>query len=109
MNRARAIRIGNRINIVLHRQLQTGIDVRRLIDDALYARDVLLVCDAMPGTDLVALARDFRRALAEPPEEADSGWGFDVTRPATDSELPSEQAERRARSGWFTPSRWLGR
>lgn len=109
MNRARAIRIGNRINIVLHRQLHVGIDVKRLIDDRLYARDVLLVCDAMPGTDLVALARDFRRALTEAPEEFESGWGFDVTRPATDSELPEEQASRRARGGWFTPSRWLTR
>ena len=103
MNRARAIRIGNRINIVLHRQLHVGIDVKRLIDEPLY------VCDAMPGTDLVALARDFRRALTEAPEEFESGWGFDVTRPATDSELPEEQAARRTRSGWFTPSRWLTR
>jgi hypothetical protein len=109
MNRARAIRIGNRINIVLHRQLHVGIDVKRLIENPLYARDVLLVCDAMPGTDLVALARDFRRALTESAEEFESSWGFDVTRPATDSELPDEQAERRARTGWFTPGRWLSR
>jgi hypothetical protein len=107
MNRSRALRIGNRINLVLLRQLDLGCDVRRLIDEPLYARDVLFVCDAMPGTDLVALARDFRRALEEPPEEFEHPpWSFDVTRPATDSELPAEQAARRQKT-WFTPMRWL--
>jgi hypothetical protein len=109
MNRSRALRIGNRINLVLLRQLDQGCNVRRLIDDPLYARDVLFVCDAMPGTDLVALARDFRGALEEAPEQLDSPpWSFDVTRPATDSELPAEQAARR-RKDWFTPMRWLAR
>jgi hypothetical protein len=109
MNRSRALRVGNRINLVLLRQLGKGCDVRRLIDEPLYARDVLYVCDAMPGTDLVALARDFRRALDEEPDVIDTPpWSFDVTRPATDSELPAEQAARRQKN-WFMPMRWLAR
>ena len=34
----------------------------RMLNEPLYARDVLLVCDALQGTDLPELARLFRQA-----------------------------------------------
>jgi hypothetical protein len=113
MNRSRALRIGNRINLVLLRQLGVGVDVKRLIDEPLYARDVYFVCGGLPGTDLVALARDFRRALDEPDEEPSSEppWSFRATRPAVDSELPQEDVERRPQRQPLRvlPLRWLAR
>lgn len=62
MDQARLLQIANRIHLLLLRELQQGIDVRRMLDDARYARDVLLVCDAMPGSDLASLAQHFRAA-----------------------------------------------
>ena len=35
-----------------------------MVEDTLYARDVLLVCDAMRGSDLLLYARMFRKAAA---------------------------------------------
>ncbi len=113
MNRSRALRIGNRINLVLLRQLGVGVDVKRLIDEPLYARDVFFVCGGLPGTDLVALARDLRSALEEPDEAPSSEppWSFRHTRPAVDSELPQEELERRQQRApaWPLPLRWLAR
>ena len=37
----------------------------RMVAEPLYARDVLLVCDAMPGTELATLAQQFRVAANE--------------------------------------------
>ena len=38
------------------------MDTHRAVTDARYSRDVLLVCDAMEGTDLPQLAAQFRVA-----------------------------------------------
>jgi hypothetical protein len=69
---ARRRRIAQRIAALLARTLDAPVDVQRLLDDARYARDVLLVCDAHPGSDAASLAMHFRaetRALAlEAPE-----------------------------------------
>jgi hypothetical protein len=112
MNQARLARIGNRINVELTRRLGQGVDVARLIDDAVYARDVLLVCDAHPGSDLDSLARHFRIAIAEPVDDlglpsvlSDFGAeasGFDPSRPMPiDLELPLFLPS--------APKRWLAR
>ena len=69
MNEARLLRIARRIDLLLQRQLGQGIEVARMIAEPLYARDVLLVCDARPGSDLHSLARHFRIAMAEPIDE----------------------------------------
>ena len=68
MDTSRLFRIANRIHLLLLKELGQGIDVQRLLNERLYARDVLLVCDAQPGTDLASLALHFRHtraALAE--------------------------------------------
>jgi hypothetical protein len=54
--------IASRIDLKLRRLLGQGVDATRAINDTRYARDMLLVCDAMAGTDLPQLARDFRAA-----------------------------------------------
>ena len=54
------LKIAQRINLLLQRELAQGIDVPRLLAQPLYARDVLLVCDAVRGNDLAMLAQQFR-------------------------------------------------
>ena len=66
MNTLRCQGIAQRLNRLLLRRFGLGLDPQRLLADALYRRDVLLVCDAHPGTDLASLAQHFRLAQAAP-------------------------------------------
>lgn len=50
------------VDTQLRHYLGQGVDVQRTLVDARYARDVLLVCDGMTGTDLPQLSRRFRQA-----------------------------------------------
>ncbi len=70
MNRRRCLQLAQRIDAQLQRSLGEGIDAQRMLDSALYARDVLLVCDAMPGTELQSLASLYRAAAAQGAEAA---------------------------------------
>ncbi len=64
-------RTAQRMAPLLLRELGTGIEVKRMLAQPLYARDVLLVCDAMRGSELAALAEQFRAATrAEAEAEA---------------------------------------
>jgi hypothetical protein len=107
MNDARRLRIANRIHLLLRRELGQGIDVRRMLAEPLYARDVLLVCDAHPpGSDLDSLARHFRHCSAEPVDEfgqpsgfGDSGTGFGASRLPPDPDDPP--LPRPAPRRWF--------
>lgn len=110
--------LANRIDLHLRQQLGHGIDPARALHDARYVRDVLLVCDALVGTDLPRLARQFRVAGERMAQEArrpgqDTGppqdWaantsGFGVSQPP--------QMPGRERSGvnppWFSSRRWFG-
>jgi hypothetical protein len=56
----RRLQIATRIHFALLRELGIGIDVGRLLKHPLYARDVLLVCDACTLPDLPRLATAFR-------------------------------------------------
>jgi len=56
----RRLQLATRIHYALMRELGFGIDVGRLMKQPLYARDVLLVCDACSGHDLPRLAIAFR-------------------------------------------------
>jgi hypothetical protein len=54
--------IVSRIDTQLRRHLGQPVDTYRAVSDARYVRDMLLVCDAMTGTDLPALALQYRDA-----------------------------------------------
>ncbi|MDE2368888.1 MAG: hypothetical protein KGN16_07935 [Burkholderiales bacterium] len=70
MNKRRCHRVAGRIHLRLMAELGEGIDTERMVEDPLYARDVLLVCDALRGSDLAQLAVMYRAALrAEPRPE----------------------------------------
>ena len=111
--------IAERIGELLELELGQGIDARRMLNDALYARDVLLVCEARPGTELEILARHFRQAPAfrmrDPAPAPHSGppsTGFGASRPGVPSELVDLvelAAGGTRRRPWYSPARWLGR
>jgi hypothetical protein len=84
------------IDTQLRHYLGQGIDLQRTLVDVRYARDVLLVCDGMGGTDLPTLSQRYRQA----------SQGLRVTLPvlraavAIDAEPPSASAlQRNAESG----------
>ena len=54
------LQIAQRIHQVLVREIDHAIEVERLLTDAHYARDVLLVCDALAGSEAPPLANQFR-------------------------------------------------
>jgi hypothetical protein len=64
--RPNRLQIATRMHFVLMRELGHGIDVGRMLKSEVYARDVLLVCDAHRGHELEQLARAFRAANDEP-------------------------------------------
>jgi hypothetical protein len=64
MNQRRCLKVALRIDTRLRAALSEGIDAQRMVADPLYARDVLLVCDAMAGSDLQTLASLYRKAAA---------------------------------------------
>jgi hypothetical protein len=55
MHHPRRAQIANRIHLALMRELGQGIDLKLMLHSALYARDVLLVCQAYPGSELQQL------------------------------------------------------
>lgn len=117
MNARRCHKIAERISAGLVRELGQGIDAQRLVADTLYARDVLFVCDAYPGSELASLAQHFRAALAESPAEAEAtaagreSSGFSASRflnslfgPHAPAE-GSPSAARQGIRGWFGGAR----
>ena len=63
---ASRLQLATQMHQLLLRELGHGIEVERLLTRERYARDVLLVCDAMAGTDLPRLSAQFRRTIPEP-------------------------------------------
>ena len=68
MHTRHCLKITDRIHLLLVRELGQGLDRQRMLREPLYARDVLLVCDAMLLTDAPFLAMHFRRCAAGPDE-----------------------------------------
>ncbi len=69
MHHRHCTKLSERMHELLLRELGQGIDRSRLLLDVLYARDVLLVCEALVGTEGPLFARAFRRAMAAPSED----------------------------------------
>jgi hypothetical protein len=64
------LQIATRIHLMLLRELGQGVAVEQLLTHDHYARDVLLVCDALRGSELAQLADDFRRLTAQQRQHA---------------------------------------
>jgi len=122
MNTRRCLRIAERIHGLTRGQLGVGIDPQRMVSDALYARDVLLVCDADQASDLSVLSQHFRVAANERSDErtSPSSWGQDSSsfgsstspgllpaRPSQFGTTPAAQGSKAERARlWFSPYRW---
>lgn len=87
MNARRCLKIALRIDALIARELGRGVDAERMLSDALYARDVLLVCDSMRDTELAIQSARFRDAMEAEPHPDD--------------------APRPARASGFSPSNFL--
>jgi hypothetical protein len=100
------LQLAKRIHQMLLREIDHAIEVERLLADPLYARDVLLVCEAVPGGELAPLAALFREASRPGPGQAGAPghapqaneWGrdtsgFGVTQPPP---VPAKPGARRA-------------
>ena len=58
--------IARQLQAALRQLLSHELEIERLLGDAHYTRDVLLVCDALRNGALSALAAQFRAASAGP-------------------------------------------
>jgi len=83
----RRLQLATRIHYALLRELGIGIDVGRLLKQPLYARDVLLVCEACEGHDLRRLAIALRAASAPAGAGASDASGFGASQ--VGSSLPA--------------------
>jgi hypothetical protein len=92
------LKIAQRIHELLQRELAQGIEVPRMLAQPLYARDVLLVCDAVRGSELATLAQQFRdcERSGVGADSQSSGWHDDPS--ARSSTWPQT---------WLRPSTWL--
>ena len=126
MNKRRCLKIAARMNGLLKSELGQGIVPARMLAEPLYARDVLLVCEALRGNELAELAPRFRQALAADADGATAPRrsGFSASRflgslfgtpsgfgPARSDETkthaqshPHPQSQSQSR-GWFGRSR----
>jgi len=60
------MQLAARMHSLLLRELGHGIDVEQMLNSERYARDVLLVCAAYKGSELAALAQQYRHTLPQP-------------------------------------------
>jgi hypothetical protein len=115
MHTRHCLKLAARIDALLVQELGQGIDCGRMVVDPLYARDVLLVCDAHREGDLPMLAHRYRYSAAAPEAtaaEERGRSGFSVSgflssmfgpQSTLDSLPPMEDPRPTA------PRRWFGR
>jgi hypothetical protein len=118
------LRIATRIHFALLRHLGEGVDVAVMLKHEEMAREVLWVCEASDDPELVALGRQYQRAVTIEEEARVSGghavqdtaWakdtsGFGVSQPPEHLPvLTVAVAPRRAAKGsWLNPAKWLRR
>ncbi|MBL8320151.1 MAG: hypothetical protein JNJ42_17225 [Burkholderiaceae bacterium] len=109
--RPNRLQIATRLHFVLMRELGQGIDVGRMLKHEVYARDVLLVCDAFRGHELEQLSKAFRVASDEPAPTAaaplstyeyrDSQFAAPVTGPAAMPPVAARDKAPAAARTWF--------
>ena len=111
--------LAHRIHLGLMRELGQGIDLRQLLDDDRYARDVLLVCQAYPATELAALGAAFAQLARPTPTAAPAaGIGADRgrarpgrrgVRAGFDGVAAADVAPPSGLRRWLVPSNWVAR
>ena len=84
------------MHALLMHEFGQGVDIQRLLKEPLYARDVLLVCDALRDSDLSVLAQQFRAA-----DDVDAGA-------SQGAENADEQPSIWPKS-WVKAGRWLSK
>jgi hypothetical protein len=121
------LQIATRIHFALLRHLGEGIDLGAMLKQPAEAREVLWVCEASGDAELMALAHQYRRAVAlerdgtkagghaqhETPWSRDTS-GFGLSQPPV---LPPSTAIRHAphpagaapTASWLKPATWLRR
>jgi hypothetical protein len=114
MNPRHCLEIAQRIDAQLTLSLGQGIAAPRMLADALYARDVLLVCDALREEgELAALARRFRAAALAPDAEPEAAVrpssGFSASRFLSSFFGSAFTPEGDAPALRAPPRRWFGR
>ncbi|MBI3369242.1 MAG: hypothetical protein HY021_12610 [Burkholderiales bacterium] len=116
-----ALRIANRIHLFLIRELGHGIDVEQMLNRPVYARDVLLVCEACQDVELTQLARQFRSVAPSSPGDVrlspmgsrvlpghaqqPLGWSRDTSgfgAPDLGGHLPPHHSRRRIQQSWWS-------
>jgi hypothetical protein len=70
VNKQRCQSIAGQIHALLVAEIGQGIESHRMLAEPLYARDVLLVCEALSGTSGAQFAALYRAAAVEPPSQA---------------------------------------
>jgi hypothetical protein len=130
------LRIATRIHFALLRNLGEGVDVAAMLKNEEQAREVLWVCEASGDEELVALGRQFQRAVTLEEEARtaaghatqDTPWardtsGFGVSQAPDMAELGGRRAsiaptltaavrqrgEARGAAAWLNPVNWLRR
>ncbi len=108
------LKVATQIHDALRRELDHEIEVERLLTRERYARDVLLVCDALRGTELPLLAAEFRRLTpgapaagqsALPNDRARENPGFAPTRPP-EGQAADPASGAKPASSWRTRLPW---
>ena len=93
--------IARQLHAVLLLEIEHEIEIERMVSDARYARDVLLVCDACPQTVLPQLAAQYRAVWA--PAEAAAAAA--AAHEAPDMAVPDSMAKRAMEAAWAPDSR----
>lgn len=115
MEPTQRLQIANRIRIDLMREIGQGVDLRQMLDSELYARDVLLVCEAFAGHELQRLGQAFARSMRQPdahgtvPTNAllpGAPAAVASAEPATPHAVDATPPEA-PDSRWLHPSRWF--
>jgi len=112
--------IAQLIHRILLREIGHDIEIDRLLNDERYARDVLFVCDACPGGELIPLAALFREASRGMPSVhevrtpghtavAMGDWhdtsGFGMTQPPSRDDEADDAPDNRRDRAWL--ARWM--
>lgn len=119
------LRIATRIHFALLRHLGEGVDVGVMLKQESQAREVLWVCEASGDPELVALGRQYERAVALEEEARLAGghamqdipWakdtsGFGISQPPDNVPTLTAAVTPRAANkpaGWLNPAKWLRR